>query len=273
MGISASIVLYKTQASELKHVVDCLFNSKVISALILVDNSPDNRLKDCIADEKVKYVFNDQNIGYGSGHNIAIREIIDQYEFHLVLNSDISFEPEVIGEIISYMKTHSDVGQLMPKISNFNGEMQYMAKLLPTPFDLFVRGFVPSFCCSKRRAKFQLEFADYNQTMNVPYLSGCFMFLRTQALKETGLFDERFFVHTEDIDLSRRIHKKYKTLYYPKVSILHKHAKESQKNMKMLFVLILNGIRYFNKWGWFFDLERRKTNMMVLKELNFRSNS
>ena len=137
MGISASIVLYKTQASELKHVVDCLFNSKLISALILVDNSPDNRLKDCIADEKVKYVFNDQNIGYGSGHNIAIREIIDQYEFHLVLNSDISFEPEVIGKIISYMKTHSDVGQLMPKISNFNGEMQYMAKLLPPVFDTF----------------------------------------------------------------------------------------------------------------------------------------
>lgn len=37
-----------------------------------------------------------------------------------------------------------------------------------------------------------LKFTGYNTIMNVPILSGCFMFLRVSALKEIGLFDERF---------------------------------------------------------------------------------
>ena len=61
--------------------------------------------------------------------------------------------------------------------------------------------------------------------MNVPYLQGSFMFLRTKALKEVGLFYERFFMYPEDIDITRRMHKKYKTIFYPEVSIHHEHAK------------------------------------------------
>lgn len=267
MDISASIVLYKTPADELKHIVDCLVRSHFISKIILVDNSPDNRLKDIILDGNVEYIFNNKNIGYGRGHNIAIRKVMDQSKFHLVLNSDISFQSDVIEKIRAYMLANPDVGQIMPRVNNFEGKIQALAKLLPTPLDMFIRGFIPLTWLQKSRQKFQLLLADDKQIMNVPYLSGCFMFFRTEALKNVGLFDERFFMHTEDTDITRRVHEQYKTLYYPKVSILHKHAKESQKNIRMLFVLIINTIRYFNKWGWVFDDKRKRINRAVLREL------
>ncbi len=41
------------------------------------------------------------------------------------------------------------------------------------------------------------------------------MFLRKDALRAAGLFDERFFMYPEDIDLTRRIHRHYRTLYWP----------------------------------------------------------
>jgi GT2 family glycosyltransferase len=100
----------------------------------------------------------------------------------------------------------------------------------------------------------------YNKIMNVPYLSGCFMFLRTEALKDVGLFDERFFMYPEDIDLTRRIHGKFRTVFFPEVSIIHHHAQSSYLNFRMLLIHIENMIKYFNKWGWIFDKERKKIN-------------
>ena len=104
--------------------------------------------------------------------------------------------------------------------------------------------------------------------MEVPYLSGCFMLLRTEALKNVGMFDERFFMYPEDIDLTRRIHRKYKTIFYPNVSVVHHHARASYQNVRLLAVHVWNLVRYFNKWGWFFDKERKKVNEFVLRKLD-----
>lgn len=74
-------------------------------------------------------------------------------------------------------------------------------------------------------------------------------------------------MYPEDIDITRRIHEKYKTIFFPDVFIIHAHAAASKKNFKMLKVHILNMVKYFNKWGWFFDSRRKKINKKVLKDL------
>ena len=98
---------------------------------------------------------------------------------------------------------------------------------------------------------------------------GCFLFMRMSALEKVGLFDESIFMYTEDIDITRRIHKYYRTIYYPDVTIVHAHRAASYKSKKMLKIHIRSAIRYFNKWGWFFDQERKVWNKEVLTDLNF----
>ena len=154
----------------------------------------------------------------------------------------------------------------MPKIIYPNGEIQFLCKLLPTPIDLFLRRFVPSSFAKNSIAFNQLEFTGYSRIMEVPYLSGCFMFLRLESLKDVGLFDERYFMYPEDIDLTRRINEKYKTMFYPKAEVIHNHAKESYKSLKMLRIHTVNMIKYFNKWGWLFDKKREITNKRILKQ-------
>ena len=102
--------------------------------------------------------------------------------------------------------------------------------------------------------------------MNIPYLSGCFMLLRTKAVQEARLFDERFFMYPEDIDLTRRIHQNYLTVFFPHVTIIHNHERGSYKSLKMLWIHIINMCRYFNKWGWFFDKERTLVNQITIAE-------
>jgi GT2 family glycosyltransferase len=164
------------------------------------------------------------------------------------------------------MYNNTDIGHLMPKVLYPDGQIQYLCKLIPTPFDLIFRRFLPENWTKKRRDKFELRASGYSKIMDVPYLSGCFMFLRTKALEEIGLFDERFFMYPEDIDLTRRIHRKYRTVFYPEVSVIHNHAQSSYKSLRMLWIHISNMIKYFNKWGWIFDNERKKINKAILNK-------
>ena len=262
--ITVSIVIYNSPEADLRTIISCVDRSRV-SRIYVIDNASDDSLKFLIENfsEKVTYIQGQGNVGYGAAHNIAIRQAIRQgAKYHLVVNPDIDFKEGVIEAMASYMDANPDVGQMIPKIVYPNGELQYACNLIPTPFDLLFRRLAPAM-----KSKFRLQFTGYNKIMNVPYHHGCFMFFRVAALNEIGLFDERFFMYPEDIDMTRRMHEKYATLYYPDVQVTHAHAAESRKSLKMLCIHIVNLIRYFNKWGWFFDRKRRETNKKVLKEI------
>ena len=265
--LNTSIVLYNHSVVEIESLIKSLRQSKQVDEMFLIDNSP-VRNPDF---EKLPatYIFNNKNLGYGAAHNIAIRKTIEQdIPFHLVVNPDIEFESSILEELEDFMQKNSDVGLLMPKVLYPTGEIQYLCKLLPKPSDLFFRRFLPSKWSQQSNERFELRQSGYDKLMDVPYLSGCFMLLRTQALKNVGLFDERFFMYPEDIDLTRRIHREYRTVFYPNVSVVHNHTRGSYKSGRLLWIHLINMIRYFNKWGWFFDAERKKVNEETLRKLN-----
>ena len=264
--LNISIVLYNHTLSEIAQLVACMRKSNLVSQVYLIDNSPIENSEFKTLD--VFYIFTGKNIGYGAAHNIAIRKTMEEnLPYHLVINPDISFAPSILSDIVDFMNNNSDIGLLMPKIFYPSGEIQYLCKLIPTPFDLIFRRFLPKRWTQKRTEKFELRSSGYNRVLNVPYLSGCFMFLRTEAIRKVGLFDERFFMYPEDIDLTRRIHRHFRTVFYPDVSIVHFHTQSSYVNARMLIIHIVNMIKYFNKWGWVFDKERRKVNNEILKQL------
>lgn len=264
--LNVSIVLYKHSLLEIIPLVDILRKSPTVSAIYLIDNSPTPTPEfDNLA---LTYIFSGKNLGYGTAHNIAIRKTIEQnIPYHLVINPDITFNPDILAAIEDFMNMNIEVAQLMPNVFYPTGEIQYLCKLIPTPFDLIFRRFLPQSWTKKSSKKFELRDSGYNKLMDIPYLSGCFMFFRTEALKEVGLFDERFFMYPEDIDLTRRIHAKYRTVFYPEVNITHHHAQSSYINLKMLYIHITNMIKYFNKWGWVFDKERKIINKRTLEQL------
>lgn len=268
--ITSSIVLYNTNKEELKRLIECI-NSSSIDLIYIIDNSPTNHLKNFIQSlcNKVEYIFNNANIGYGGAHNIGLSKSIDQKaKYHIVLNPDIYFTEGTIEQLSKYMDENVRVGAIMPKIIYPNGEIQYLCKLQATPIDLIGRRFIPlKKYVEKRNYDYELRQSGYNKIMDVPCLSGCFMFLRVSILKDIGLFDDRFFMYCEDFDFYKRIHKKYKTIFYPDVSIIHDHKKESYKSKKMMIAHIKSAITYFNKWGWFFDRDRKLANKRIKQEI------
>lgn len=275
MNLSACIVTYNNNPDILGGTIKSALNSKILDKLFIVDNSPNDSLgrfcQSLFEDSRLEYIFNNKNLGFGKAHNLAMRlSIENNFKYHLVLNPDVYFEEDVLEKIVGFMDENIDVGQLMPQILYPDGQIQYLCKLLPSPVDLFLRRFMGSSSFAKKRNEiYELRFSDYNKPMNIPYLSGCFMFFRNSALKEVGLFDERIFMYIEDCDITRRIHKKYKTLFWPEVSIHHHFAKGSYKNPKLMLYNLHGAFVYFNKYGWFFDSERKEVNQKVLSETGF----
>lgn len=261
--INASIVLYHNKKEQLIKAINSFLNTSLEVKLYLVDNSSNDDLKELKnLDDRIEYIFNNANLGYGTAHNIAMRRSISGcVQYHLVLNPDIYFKAGVLEELFSYMEANQDVGNIIPQIRYPDGDIQHLCKLLPTPTDLILRRFIPLKSWKEKRNKnYELRWTGYNNMMNVPSLSGCFMFLRCQVLKDIGLFDENIFMYLEDTDLNRRIHSKYKTIFYPKVEIVHEYAKESYVSKKLLMFHIKSAIYYFNKWGWIFDRQRDEIN-------------
>lgn len=248
--------------------MDCILSGPV-EWLFLVDNSLDDRLRELgRISERVKYIHS-VNRGYGAGHNIAIREAMDMgAKYHVVVNPDIWFETGVLERLLEYMDAREDVSLVMPQVVYPDGEMQYLCKLLPSPVDLLGRRFFPwKRWIERRNQKYELRFADYHREMEVPSLSGCFMFMRIEAVRKVGGFDERYFMYAEDLDLCRRLGHVGRTLYYPGVSVCHAYEKGSYKNRKLMRYHICAVVKYFNKWGWFFDSERCRVNKHILRML------
>ncbi|MDE7160361.1 MAG: glycosyltransferase [Muribaculaceae bacterium] len=266
--ITASIVIHRTEPGMLRRAIDSLRGSAV-SHLYLIDNSPSpiSAPPESTADLCVSYAHV-KNDGFGAAHNIAIRRAISEgSDFHLVMNPDVEWEGDAIGPMVEYMRQHPDTGMAMPRTVYPDGVLQYTCRMLPTPWDVFAKRFLPARFTETRMRRYLLEEADHSQIIDCPYLLGSCLLFRIKALEDTGLFDERFFMYPEDIDITRRIHRKYRSLYLPLTTVTHRHAAASRKSLRMLRIHILNMIKYFNKWGWFIDKERREFNRRMLNEI------
>lgn len=267
--LTASIVTFHTQHSDLQRLIDCVMLSSV-KKLFIIDNSSNDELREFVKDNaRISYIHS-LNLGYGNGHNIAIKKSIELGAvYHIVLNPDVYWKNDVIESLRSYMDNTPDCGLVMPKIIYPNGETQYLCKLLPSPMDLIGRRFIPIKAYQKNHDYlYEMHWTHYNRTMEVPSLSGCFMFMRCSVLKKVGGFDPRYFMYAEDLDLCRRIGEVSKTIFFPEITVVHEYEKGSYKNKKLLKYHICSIIKYFNKWGWFFDSKRSRINKECLKSIN-----
>lgn len=267
--VTATIVTYKGSIADLNKAVNSFLNTTLNVKLYIIDNSPNDDLKKQFSDSRIEYFYNNENVGFGRGHNIAIKKIISKTKYHLVLNPDIYFNRGVLEQLLLYLDKNSSVGLIVPKVVYPNGDIQYICKLIPSPIDLLIRRLIPFKKIKDRLTKnFELRFTDYNSILEVPYLSGCFMIFRTEILKIIDGFDENIFMHMEDLDITRRVSNSgYKTIFYPKVIVTHNHEIKKMTNYQTLLIYLKSAIYYFNKWGWVFDKNRREVNSYTIKKI------
>ncbi|MEH3113532.1 glycosyltransferase family 2 protein [Pedobacter terrae] len=265
--ISGSIVLYNTPIEQLNKLIHSFGIKLGHMQIYAVDNSPTALLRPYCERANLVYIHTPSNPGFGAGHNIAVDLALKAgSQYHFIINPDIYFNTDVVSPMVAFMALNPQVGMIMPEILNDNGTVQYLPKLLPNPFwiirrklhkfDIFYDRFI---------AKYELREIPRNKIYEAPILSGCFTLLNLSAIKEIGCYDERFFMYFEDWDLSRRMNEKYKTIYFPSVSVYHGYQAGANKNKRLFKIFLNSAISYFSKWGWI-DKRRKIINNKVLNQ-------
>lgn len=188
---------------------------------------------------QVHLIENYENYGFSYANNQALR--LAQGEFVLVLNPDTVVEEDTFSKCIAFMQSHPQAGSLSVKMIDGKGNFLPESKrAMPSPMVSFYKifGFSKVFPHSPIFARYHLGHLSENQINEIEILPGAFMFIRNEALKKAGLFDESFFMYGEDIDLSYRIIKAgYKNYYFPETTIIH-YKGESTKKGSINYVLV-----------------------------------
>ncbi|MFT4802006.1 MAG: GT2 family glycosyltransferase [Flavobacteriaceae bacterium] len=252
INLSASIVLFKEDPIELKKTIDCFLATPLAKKLFLIDNSPTDILKKLTHHPDIEYSFIGNNIGFGAAHNTVIEKIKSLSTYHLILNPDVSFQPNIITNLIHQLEKDSRITMIAPKVLFPNGKHQYSCRRYPTISELLARRF--SFYKAFRSPiifKGEYRDKDLNTSFFADYLTGCFHLYKTNDFIDLKGFDERYFLYMEDVDICKKIDTQgKKKLYYPKEEITHVLKQGSLKNIKLFFRHTLSAFKYFKKWGF-----------------------
>lgn len=254
--LSVSIVAYHNY-DDIKKAVETMEKYTDVSLtkkIYIIDNGANNietnEIKNFIQFlsqyKDIEYIDSKSNLGFGKGHNQVLNAI--DSNFHAIVNPDILFKEDTFFKIISYMNSRNDVGMVIPKIVDEDGNMQNVYRIEPQIFDMFIRFFCPKLF-PKKMKKITLQDKDYSKEFQVPFGQGSFLVIRTELLKKINGFDDRYFMYMEDADLCKRVNQESKLMYFPGTEVIHKWEKGSHKNKKLFKYHVQSMIKYFKKWG------------------------
>ncbi len=258
VDITISLVSYN-QRHDLERLLPSLFDAAklVCSEILLVDcHSSDGTVQYVHEQFSMVDVFvNSKRAGYGENHNINLERAKGRY--FVIMNSDLLVDKDIFIKLIDFIDAHDDIGIVSPKILNEDGTIQGLNKRYPSITDLFIRRFSPHFFSQfpivrRRLDYYEMRDIGYDHIYDVPLLSGCFMFCRTDLLRKLEGFDSKYFLYFEDYDLCRRVQKTHRTVYNPHASVIHFWKREAHVNWAFTFYFIRSAFLYFNRWGYKF---------------------
>lgn len=249
--LSITIVSYNNSNDVAKLIdnIETYTSIEISKKIYIIDNADERNAYEAIADNypDIEYIYTGKNLGFGKGHNYIINDIDSEY--HAIVNPDISLFEDSFSKIIEFMNLNPDIGMVIPKMVDQNGNIQSVYRRELTVYDMFIRMFCKE-GFKKRKAYHTMQDMNYSEPFQVPFAQGSFLVIRTKLFKELKGFDENFFMYVEDADLCKRVNQVSSLFYFPGTTVVHKWEKGSHKNSKLFKYHLASMRYYFNKWGW-----------------------
>jgi len=177
---------------------------------------------------QVKLIENEKNLGFAKAANIAYEKSTS--EFCLFMNPDIIIQPGSIRNLWEYLLDHGDVAIVSPKLYNIDGSLQYSCRTFYTiPIVLLRRTSLGKLFPDSKIIRDHLMMNwDHNSPREVDWALAASMMVRKSAIGNAKLFDERFFLYFEDVDLCYRMKMAgWDVIYYPEAEMIHHHVRRS----------------------------------------------
>jgi GT2 family glycosyltransferase len=236
--------------------------------VVVVDNSLDvdgTGAAARAAYSEVYYVMPEENLGFGRANNLGYART--SAECVLFLNPDTVCDAAALAHCVARARAESEIGLISPKLVMADGGMDLACRRgIPSVWDGFCRasGLAARFPRSAWAAGYNLTHLDENGSYEVGAINGAFMLGRREvfdAVAERGadgraqVFDERFFMYGDDLDLCIRVARAgWRIVYDGRVEITHLKGLSVAKSYEAMSAAIFDAnrdvyLKHFNPRG------------------------
>ena len=215
--LSVSIVNTNSRALLLA-CLDSLAGTEV--EIVVLDNASEDGSAEAVRERfpDVRVIAQSHRAGFGANHNTVIRATTGRYVY--VLNEDTTAGDWGFEALTGYLDTHPRVAALGPRLVYPDGRLQDSAWRFPTP--------LVSALSLATLGRLGVTQSRGDVPHVVDWVTGAAVVLRREALDEVGLFDEGFFLYSEEVDLQARLHRAgWEVHYFPRVSVVHHESQFS----------------------------------------------
>lgn len=286
MTISLSVIIVAWRSRE--EILPCVRSLPAELAggaveVVVVDNSRnEDGTADLLAREAphVRCLVPPENLGFGRGNNLGFRETTG--ECVLFLNPDTVCNAAALEHCLARVRTEPAIGLLSPRLVLADGSMDLACRRsIPTAWDGFCRasGLAAAFPRVKRFAGYNLTYLPDGGTYDVGAINGAFLLGRREVFERVAermpepvpsaqptchlpsfpphcaVFDERFFMYGDDLDLCLRVGRAgYRIVYDGRVAITHLKGTSVAKDRARMAAAIFDAnrdvyLKHFNPRG------------------------
>jgi len=218
-SLDLSVSIVNTNSREL--LLACLESLAPVEAeIVVLDNASEDGSAAAVRERfpHVRVIEQEHRAGFGSNHNTVIRATTGRYVY--VLNEDTTADDWSFERITEYLDAHPQVAALGPRLVYPDGRLQDSAWRFPTPL-VSTMGLATLGQLGVKQSKGA-------SVRPVDWVMGAALVLRREALDQVGLFDEDFFLYSEEVDLQARLRQAgWETHYFPELTVVHHESQFS----------------------------------------------
>ncbi|TAL88561.1 MAG: glycosyltransferase family 2 protein [Rhodanobacter sp.] len=251
------IVVAADSGPELRECVRLILACRLPLELILVDNASRDGIPPAIArahqqDTRLKVIYSHRNLGFGPAVNLGAK----QAHGHalLILNPDCLPSENDLKRLLALQASRPKAGLIGAVICDVGGR--------PDPAswrrDPLLRRSLNSML-GRAGEKVQVEQEIPSAVIETEAISGALMLLTREMFQRLGGFDEKYFLHCEDLDLCRRVRDRgYQVLLAGDVHVAH--GKGGSSRHRPVFV---SRHKHRGMWRWFRSHDPAARNPLV----------
>lgn len=217
--------------------------------VIVVDNASPDETESVVREgfPWARFIPAGANLGFSRANNLGTFQATGEHI--LFLNPDTVVNEAAMVAGLERLLNEPTIGIYSPKLVLADGSMDLACRRsIPTVWDGFTRATGLARCFPQVRllAGYNLTYLPEDGTYEVGAVNGAFMLLPRRHLARIGLFDERFFMYGDDLDLCLRCTRAgLRVVYDGSHSITHLKGQSSAKEYRTMSRELFRGTKQF----------------------------
>ena len=207
--------------------------------VVIVDNGSSDGSPERIAEQFPQHLLirNQSNLGFAAGNNVGIRDLVRRgVDYVLLLNNDTEVSPDMLRLLVDTAESDPRIGVVGPKIYYYD-----QAKTIWS-----AGGAVNRLGHSWHLRADELDDGSPEKLLDVGYVTGCAILVKSSVIQAIGVLDERFFIYFEETEwCSRARNAGFRVVYEPRAHMWHKITQTARNtSRKYLYLMTRNRLLY-----------------------------